>query len=207
MQKKIKIALGAGALAAVLAVGAGIAMADGQMDGGQMDGGQMDGGHHNRRMDMMGGRMDGKMGMMGPMGMMDGPMGGMGQIDFTAADANKDGKLTADELTVWRAAQVKSIDANTDGKLSADEITAFAMSQIQSRIADHTKAMVTKLDTDGDGLLSAAELLARPLAPPDFQRLDRNGDGTVTQDELAPPPPRHGGPQDGAPAAPAPSGN
>ena len=133
----------------------------------------------------------------------------MGQIDFTAADANKDGKLTADELTAWRAAQVRSIDANADGKLSADEITAFAMSQIQSRIADRTKAMVTKLDTDGDGLLSASELLARPMASPDFQRLDRNGDGAVTQDELAPPMAQNGGPQDDAPApaALAPSGN
>ena len=37
MQKKTKITLGAGALVAMLAVGAGIAMADGQM-GGQMGG-------------------------------------------------------------------------------------------------------------------------------------------------------------------------
>ncbi len=196
MQKKTKIAVAAGALAVALTAGAGMVLADGSMFGwvhygyrGAMMGGEgaMNGGMGR------GGMMDDEGAMMGGMGrggMME-MRGGMGMgpgahIDFGAADANQDGKLTEDELKTWQAAQVASIDADKDGKLSADEISGFAMAQVRSRIAEHASTMVARLDTDGDGLLSSAELLARPLAMPDFSRLDRNGDGSVTEDELQP---------------------
>jgi hypothetical protein len=162
-------------------------------------------------MEGMRGQMGGMMGQMdgmGPMGgrhgMMGGGMGPGAAIDFAAADADKDGKLTEAELTAWRATVTAGIDADKDGKLSADEIAQAEVKALTARIEDHAKEMVTRLDTDGDGLLSAAELLARPMAGPDFQHLDRNGDGAVTEDELAP----GGAPaaqQGTAPAQPAPT--
>jgi Ca2+-binding EF-hand superfamily protein len=246
MQKTAKAALGAGVLVALLALGAGIALADGGTQKGK-GGGQ--------------GNMAGPMGMMSP------------AIDFAAADANKDGKVTAAEFTAWRAAVVKTIDANGDGKLSVEEITAFELAmakwrletriqvmmarsgadangdgaltsdeigalhaikakaadangdgkitveevttyelaRIQPRITDRTNAMVASLDADGDKQLSAAELLARPMAVPGFKQLDRNKDGVLVLDELAPPGPMPGmpggGPDDGLDGAPPPAGN
>jgi len=175
--------LAAGVLAATVAIGGGIAWADGGMRGhGQhgMMGGQMG-------MMGQGGMMDGMMGgQMG--GRMGGMMGGMGpKIDFTAADADKDGKVTEAELTAWRAAQTAALDADKDGKLSADEIATFKIAEVSTRIAEHAALMVTHLDSDGDGLLSAAELLARPMPMLAFAHLDSNGDGALTQDELAQP--------------------
>jgi hypothetical protein len=50
------------------------------------------------------------------------------------------------------------------------------------------------LDTDGDGIISAAEIANAPIS---LLKLDRNGDGQLTPDELRPGPPvggRRGGP-------------
>jgi EF hand len=201
MQKNVKIGLISAATVAVLAVAASVAYAErGAHEGGRwghrmemmdgqmgMMGGQMDG-----RMGMMGGQMDGRMGMMD--GQMGGRMGGHGMrgammgaaIDFTAADADKDGKVTAAELTAWQAATTAAVDANADGKLSADEISAAEVKALTTRLQDHATQMVAAMDTDGDSLLSAAELLAGPHGVADFTQLDRNGDGALTADELAP---------------------
>ena len=60
--------------------------------------------------DRQGGPEDrGGAGMMGP------------AFDFAAIDANKDGKVTPEELTAWRKAQAAGIDTNADGKLSVED--------------------------------------------------------------------------------------
>jgi hypothetical protein len=55
--------------------------------------------------------------------------------------------------------------------------------------------ILTALDTDGDGELSAAEIAA---APQSLLKLDKNGDGKLSREELRPPRPHDGqGPQHG----------
>ncbi|MFN7989644.1 MAG: hypothetical protein U0529_19380 [Thermoanaerobaculia bacterium] len=58
------------------------------------------------------------------------------------------------------------------------------------------------LDTDGDEVLSAAEIANAPAA---LKKLDTNGDGQLTMDELRPKRPDDGGPA-GGPKAPDRSG-
>lgn len=123
----------------------------------------------------------GKMPMDGPMGMgmMHGPA-----MDLKAMDANSDGKVSKDEITAYRAAQTKSVDANGDGKLSVDELAAMHLKAMTDASKKMAERMVADLDTDGDGMLSAAELLERPMPPNMFDKLDTNKDGFIDQSEM-----------------------
>jgi hypothetical protein len=78
---------------------------------------------------------------------------------FESMDTDKDGKVTAAEINgsrgaesiVWAnehisaAEKIRKFDANNDGTLTAKEY------------ADGSQKMFSKLDVDGDGVLSAAE--------------------------------------------------
>lgn len=123
--------------------------------------------------------------MMGDMMGGEDGMGPMAAFDFAAVDADKDGKITEAEMQAWRAAEAAKIDADKDGKLSTDELTAMHMARMQERAADMAGRMVTALDSDGDGLLSAAEMAARPMPAMLFGKLDADGDGAVTEAEIA----------------------
>ncbi len=115
--------------------------------------------------------------------------GMMGQrgpaLDLSAADADKDGRISPDELTSYRAARVAGIDADADGKLSADEIAAMHLKEMTSAAKAMADNMVAQMDTDGDKLLSAAEMLDRPLSADIFERLDANADGFIDATELS----------------------
>ena len=139
----------------------------------------------------------------GPMG----PHGGFERI-FMQIDTDGDGKITLQDVEAWKAAQPKVEDSNADGKISAEELAAPMIAEATRRAQERAARIVAELDTDGDGLLSAAELAQRPLAGPMsgpsgfgegpdgggfskapdlgrlFQRLDADGDGVVTRDEV-----------------------
>jgi Ca2+-binding EF-hand superfamily protein len=123
------------------------------------------------------------MGMGGPMMGMGGPMMGAPVLDFDAIDANKDGKITPEEIAAWRAAQAKAVDTNGDGKLSVDEIAAMRLKQMTDAAQKMAQTMVDRLDTDGDKMLSAAELVEPPMPPDLFARIDTNKDGVIDKAE------------------------
>ena len=123
-------------------------------------------------------QMGGDPGGMG-MGMMRGP-----GMDLTAMDTDKDGKVSKAEATAYRTAETASIDANADGKLSVDELAAMHLKQMTDAAKTMAQRMVDRMDTDGDGMLSAAELVAHPMPGDMFDRLDANKDGFVDQAEL-----------------------
>lgn len=111
--------------------------------------------------------------------------GGMMQmLDFGAIDADKDGKITKDEIAAFRAARAAAIDANGDGKLGAEELAAMQMQGMQDRANQRAARMIERMDTDGDGLLTAAEMAAGHDGMPMFERIDADGDGAITQDEV-----------------------
>lgn len=111
------------------------------------------------------------------MGMM------MGGFDFTAADTNKDGKVSLEEFNAYRAANAAGIDTDKDGKISVEELANMRLKQMQDAATAMATRMVKELDTDGDGKLSAAELVAGPMPLEAFDRADTNHDGVVDQAE------------------------
>ena len=119
---------------------------------------------------------------------MGGDMGGMGHgmmmPSLADLDANKDGKVTKDEVAAFRKAQTASVDANGDGKLSVDELAVLHLKAMTDAAKTMALRMVADRDTDGDGMLSAAEMVGPPVPADMFDRIDTNKDGALDQAEL-----------------------
>lgn len=109
------------------------------------------------------------------------------QKRFQEMDANADGSVTASEFQAHRMARFAAADANGDGKLSVEEIEASRRTQRVERIT----RMIAWHDRDGDGMLSEAEMPVRGGAM--LMRLDADGDGAVSADEMRAGP-KHGKP-------------
>lgn len=125
---------------------------------------------------------------------------------FAKADANKDGKVTAEErraaFEAYKQERFAKRDTNGNGLLERSEVERMP------------EKWFSKLDANGDGALSPDELRNRPgkkgrgkhfkgarggegagdrtitkaevsaKVKERFQKLDKNGDGRLTQDEL-----------------------
>lgn len=107
-------------------------------------------------------------------------------------DKNADGVLTPDELPARMQSMFQRGDANKDGKLTPDEIRAMASRQGMPAGGPANREgggqmrndpVLNALDTDHDGILSAAEIKA---AGEVLLVLDKNGDGEITADEMRP---------------------
>ena len=119
-------------------------------------------------------------------GMMEGGMMGAGPFaipDFDTIDADKDGLITAAELGAHRAAAVAGTDANSDGKLSVEELAAQDLKMMSERASSRAARLIETLDTDGDSLLSAAEMAARPMPARMFDQIDTDGDNAISKAE------------------------
>ena len=94
-------------------------------------------------------------GMMdGRAGMMGGMMSGMNSYAMRMFDANKDGTLTPEEMTAGMQAEVKTYDTDKNGSLSLADFEAMH--------AAHTRTMMVRAfqmhDEDGDGQVTEAEI-------------------------------------------------
>ena len=105
-------------------------------------------------------------------------------FDFDAADADNDGNLTTDEMTAFHDARMQAMDADKDGFVSADEIQAAILARMSDRAADMAKMRIERQDTDKDGRLGQSELAAGPGAERMFARIDANGDGAISREEM-----------------------
>lgn len=121
-----------------------------------------------------------------------------------AFDANKDGQLDKAEVPERMQGLFERADTNKDGKLTADEIRKSASAAPQpgagrgregfgregregreggrgpGGMPGMTDRLVTALDTNKDGVLSADEIAN---APASLRTLDTNKDGQLTPDE------------------------
>lgn len=117
------------------------------------------------------------------------PMGGMGRdggprFDFEAMDADGDGKLTRTEIEAGAKARFAESDTDGDGALSAEEMVAAAQARAAERAAERHARMLAWRDSDGDGKLSFEEMGGARMARM-LERVDADGDGAVTKDEMA----------------------
>lgn len=96
---------------------------------------------------------------------------------FTMADANKDGRISAQEHATAAQARFARMDANRDGRLAADEMAVdHGMKKMHA-------GMMAKMDANHDGVLTRAEHAAAAQAM--FDRMDPDHDGKVTAAEMS----------------------
>lgn len=114
-------------------------------------------------------------------------------------DTDQDGKISKAEFDTDGAAFFKRLDKNGDGKIASDEMPARG----PAAFAQH---MFDRMDQDKDGKVTKAEFTA--AGEQLFTKLDVNGDGVLTKDEIKLPKFGHGGmmgPDGAAPADQAPT--
>lgn len=99
--------------------------------------------------------------------------------DFSTLDTDGNGELTREELAAQGAARFDAADADGNGLLSAEELTAFSAQRAEDRAA----RMIERMDANGDGQLSPDELRERRNAGRMFDRIDSDNSGTITQAE------------------------
>ena len=105
-------------------------------------------------------------------------------FDFAAADGDKDGKLSKDEIDAWRTAQQQAMDTNVDGFVDAAEMKAEIVGKLTERAGDMAEDRIERQDGDGDGKLSMAEMEPGDRGTRMFDRIDGDGDGFITQEEF-----------------------
>lgn len=115
-----------------------------------------------------------------------------------AFDKNGDGQLTRDEVPERMQGLFERADVNKDGILTADEIRKSAQAATapagQGRGEERGEGgrgpgisfvrldpILAALDTDSNGEISAEELAAATTA---LKKLDKNGDGQLTEEEV-----------------------
>jgi Ca2+-binding EF-hand superfamily protein len=110
--------------------------------------------------------------------------------EFEAADSDQNGYVDQSESSPHAVLQqvFAMADRDGDGKLFRKELEAFIdrqseaiASRMMLNIADRGRALFAMLDTEADQKLSVRELRR---APAHLARLDRDGDGRISQKEL-----------------------
>lgn len=121
--------------------------------------------------------------MSGPMG---GPMGGPGmdrRPSFEELDADKDGTVTQDEMLAHAKGRFDAVDTDGNGQITLEEMQAQARQRADAMAAQ----MLKRMDQNGDGVLSFDEMPGQrreSRMERMFSRFDADGDGSVSQDEF-----------------------
>ena len=108
-----------------------------------------------------------------------------GMPSFEQLDRDKNGSVSPAELQAEIASHFAQLDQNKDGRVTKQEAEAFATSkraEHEAQHAAHAKERFAQQDANKDGKLSKQEMARLPGDW--FERLDLNGDGFVTADEM-----------------------
>ncbi len=110
-----------------------------------------------------------------PGGMGGGSGGGMGMLP-----------RSADGVPAWAERVFGRLDANADGVITGNEMTVLTQEPVASMGGGRLRAMISQSDANRDARVSREEFEAGALRA--FQRMDANGDGQLSDEELPRPP-------------------
>jgi len=116
---------------------------------------------------------------------------------FERSDKNGDGFVSKEEFAAGRDTLFAKLDANGDRVIDQAELDKAreawhqragkpaptdGSTQIQAHSKEH-RGFMQRMDTDGDGKITAQEFAA--AGDQTFARLDRNADGKLAKDEMS----------------------
>ena len=102
---------------------------------------------------------------------------------FERMDADKSGDVTFEEFSAAMGKRVTDADADGDGKITVAELADHIERMRAQRAAQR---IIDRLDANGDGVLTKEEIESRQKKR--FALLDRNDDGKIERQEM----PKHG---------------
>ena len=108
--------------------------------------------------------------------------GSEAETEFKRMDSDGNGKVTAVEHAAYAETMFKQSDTNYDGQVSVAECNAAQAAHGKKIKKNAASTHVRLVDTDGSGQISAAGNDA--FAKSAFTRADKNGDGTLSEDEV-----------------------
>jgi len=108
--------------------------------------------------------------------------GGAPSQGFRRFDRNADGAVSFAELSAARATRMHAIDRNRDGRVSYDEFVRAAPGGADGRRGRRRARLFPRIDRNRDGYITPEEhaLALRGW----FARMDTDGDGLVTEAEI-----------------------
>ncbi len=113
-----------------------------------------------------------------------GERGHMPMLNFDQIDADKDGKVTAEEFAAFRTAEFAKADTNADGQINAEELAAKHIAEATARAAEMSAKMIERMDENADGQISPEEMENGPRPESLFERADGDGDGALSKAEV-----------------------
>lgn len=100
-------------------------------------------------------------------------------VNIERIDTDKSGTISLEEFASVGMGKMIAADKDGDGILSTDEVSAAMEAERKRR---REEAMMKRLDVNGDGSITVAELQDRMNKQ--FALLDRNSDGSLSKEEI-----------------------
>lgn len=100
-------------------------------------------------------------------------------VNIERIDTDKSGTISLEEFASIGMGKMIAADKDGDGILSTDEVSAAMEAERKRR---REEAMMKRLDVNGDGSITVAELQDRMSKQ--FALLDRNSDGSLSEEEI-----------------------
>lgn len=114
------------------------------------------------------------------------PPGGPAGAGMPRAGMGPNGMMglprTGDRVTEWSDRIFTRMDANHDDSITGDELAILANPTVAAMGGSRMRAMIVQSDSDHNSHITAEELAAGSQRM--FARMDRNGDGVLSDDEL-----------------------
>jgi Ca2+-binding EF-hand superfamily protein len=101
---------------------------------------------------------------------------------FEKSDMDGSGDLTLEEFSAEGQDMFANADANEDGQITKEEMQTAIENRMRERSAKMADRMFSRLDTDGDGIITSEE--SQAMASKRFARMDRDNSGTLEPNEM-----------------------